>query len=124
MKRMRRKKLYHWFAGIVLFASVISLEGCGRGKHGASDALTVGLETPGDPEFFWYGVTSRTLRILRDGQTQLETAWSPGQSMPFDLKEGDELTFMGLDKDGRLLLSGTAQVGKEKKVSIPLRRIL
>jgi hypothetical protein len=125
MKRKMRKKLYHQFCCIVLLLPIFVFSSCGRPEHGASDALSVSLDQPsGDEDLFWYGVSARTLKIVRDGETKQEIPWNSGQALEFDLKEGDSLVFSATDEQGRLVISGTATVGKEKKVSIPIRRIL
>lgn len=122
MKRNGRKKLYHWFSILVVAAL---LSACGRGEHGASDALSVSLQVPaGESELFWYGVEGRRLKVSRAGKILQETAWNSGQALDLALEAGDELVFEGLDSDGRVVISGQASVGEEKKVSIPLRRIL
>lgn len=122
MKRNRRKKLYHWFCILLLGAAI---SGCGRGEHAASDALGVNLELPaGESELFWYGVETKRISVAREGKILQETAWNQGQTLSCDLKVGDELTFTGFDGTGRTLVIGTVRVGEEKKVSIPLRRIL
>lgn len=122
MKRNGRKKLYHWFC-ILLLGALIS--GCGHGERAASDVLGVNLELPaGESELFWYGVETRKISVAREGKILQETAWNQGQILSCDLKAGDELIFTGLDGAGRTLVTGTVRVGEEKKVSIPLRRIL
>lgn len=125
MNRMRRKKLYHQFCWFALAAQIFMFSGCGKPEHTASDALAVSLDQPpGEGELFWYGVSNRRLRVVREGQIKKEIAWANGETLDFDLKEGDELEFLATDGDGRLVISGRAPVGKEKKVSIPIRRVL
>lgn len=122
MRNEGRNKLYHWF---FIFALLIPLLGCGKGEHGASDALSVSLEVPpGEAELFWYGVTSRSLVVVHDGKAIHETAWQPGQKLDCDLEEGDELIFTAFDRHGYHVVKGSARIGKEKKVSIPLQRLL
>ncbi|MGZ3696288.1 MAG: hypothetical protein ACXWQO_20025 [Bdellovibrionota bacterium] len=122
MKMNGRKKLYHWFS-ILLVG--LALCGCGSKEHGASEALSVSLELPaGESELFWYGVEAKKLVVMREGKAIVESTWNQGQSLPCELNTGDELTFTGFDGNGRAVILGTARVGEEKKVSIPLRRIL
>jgi hypothetical protein len=122
MERGRQKKLYHWFCILLV---VTSFSACGEREHGASDALTVSLELPADEaELFWYGVDARKISVLREGKVVKESTWNSGENVDYELEEGDELHFMGFDESGRLIVDGTAVVGPEKKVSIPLHRIL
>jgi hypothetical protein len=122
MKKNRQKKLYHWFC-ILLVASLFSA--CGAKEHAASEALKVSLELPaGEAELFWYGVGEKKLSVSRDGKVLSELTWNQGQSISVDLKAGDQLDFTGYDASGRIVVMGSSTVSAEKKVSIPLRRIL
>lgn len=122
MAGKRQKKLYHWFC-ILLVG--LTLSACGRPEHSASDGLVVTLEVPaGESELFWYGVNSRKISILRKGEVLKESTWNSGETVDIDVEEGDEIHFMGFDDYGRQLIDGSTIVGAEKKVSIPLRRIL
>lgn len=122
MKKNRQKKLYHWFC-ILLVACAFSA--CGKAKHGASESLAVSLELPsGEGELFWYGVEERKLNVQREGKQVANFTWNQGQLVKVELKTGDQISFTGFDSNGRVVVMGQASITEEKKVSIPVRRIL
>lgn len=116
------KHLVRWFTvfGVVF----LTVTGCGKGDD-AADTLRVSVRIPeGETtDVFWFGVQSKLLQVTHEGEKS-SRPWAPGQNLPLELKEGDEIVFLGLDKEGRLLVTGEAKVEKAKLVSIPLRRVL
>ncbi len=101
--------------------------GCGQEDNaGTGETLAVTLQLPeGEhPSLFWYGVERRILTARRDGSLLKEWDWAGGKQVDIELDSDDGLEFRGFDRHGRLLVEGSAAVGKEKKISIPLRRVL
>lgn len=121
MGRATVKFLCRWF--YLYPICVLVIVGCGRG--GAADALQVQLAVAGEesPELFWLGVERREMEILsKDGVWTI--AWRAGTWQEESLREGDTLRFRGFDGAGHLLVTGEVRVGPEKRISIPVRRIL
>ena len=118
------KHLFRWSIGCWGCLVLLTVTGCGKGDD-ATDTLRVSVQIPqGEAvDLFWFGVQSRVLQGTHKGDVTSQ-AWAPGQSLPLDLQEGDELVFFGYDKEGRVLVTGEAKVEKAKLVSIPLRRVL
>lgn len=112
------------FFAALLIAS-FALTACGNGG-GASDELAIALVLPeGEfPELFWYGVEKKSLSLAREGKVEKEWFWAGGARVDQELRKGDLLRFQGADREGRVLVEGVAEVSGEKKISIPLRRVL
>ncbi len=113
-----------WF---VLSFCVATLQCCGSPlTRGETDGLEVSLAAPAgeDSTMFWYGVRTKALRITPDQGEPREIPWEAGSVAKADLREGDRLEFLGTDEAGRLLVTGEARVGEEKKITIALRRVL
>lgn len=125
MKLVDKKNVYQWF---FIYGFLLALcVGCGQEKgSNALDGLDLSLQIPEgeQPDLFWYGVESRALRITRDGREPTEWNWQPGKALELDLREGDRLQFFGFDSKKRVLIEGQAEVTEEKKVSIPVHRVL
>jgi hypothetical protein len=129
MKQFGWKNLYRrsvfFLVGIAI---VFTVSGCGKAlnEHNASEAVEVSITLPeGErPELFWYGVERRELALVRDHNEIQRFTWNPGQTISVELEEEDELYFFGYDGRGRDVVQGTGIVTREKKVSIPLRRLL
>lgn len=115
------------FVLFVLTACSLAAVGCGRKEEGQKrDALSVSLQLPEgeQPDLFWYGVEKRSMVLERDQNPVREWIWQDGTGLNIEVDAEDQIRFRGLDRQGRILVEGTALVGKEKKISIPLRRVL
>lgn len=120
-------KLYRWFTfflGCALLAG--TLQCCGSVTQGEGGGLELSLALPSgeDPALFWYGVSTRSLKVTPDSGDSREFPWQEGGRVEVDLQKGDQLEFSGKDDQGRLLVSGQARVSGEKKDTIPVRRVL
>lgn len=112
-----------------LFCTVflaIFLSACGKQVNDPSEELQIRLELPAGemPEIFWYGVDRRELEISRSGETIGMWDWKEQGRIEVETEAGDRLGFRGFDHSGRVLVEGSATVDEEKKISIPLRRVL
>ena len=123
MPHRKSRFLAHWFSICTL---ALTLPCCGNITRGSGEPYSLQLELPGgeDPTYFWYGVQKRVLRQTHDNEQPVEIAWESGTKKALELREGDKLEFLGSDAEGRVLVSGSAVVGAEKKATIPLRRVL
>lgn len=115
------KKLYRWLYLYPICA--LALVGCG--KERAADALQVQVAVVGEEshELFWFGVVRKEVEI-RGREGSWVVPWQAGAWHNEPLREGDSLQFRGFDEAGRLLVSGDATIGPEKRISIPIRRVL
>ncbi len=114
-------------AKIFLLTAALVFSSCGKVESivtGASD-LTVELQIPSeeDPEFFWEGITRKTLRLKSESKDQ-EIPWSAGSKIELEVNEGDTLEFSGFDSWGEKVVKGQVQVGEEKRIIIPLEKVL
>lgn len=127
MRNLSIQKLDRRFIFLtVLVFAFATLQGCGSVTRGKEEPLQISLQVPAgeDPEFFWYGVQTKTLRIVpKDGEAK-DLPWDSGSKLEIDLREGDKLEFLGTDHSGLLLVTGNTVVGEEKKITIELRRVL
>ena len=104
----------------------LTFPGCGKESLGKNcDPLRISVQIPAGehPDLFWFGVEQKILQVKK-GNDLVSHPWVSGQAVDLGLEEGDELTFLGSDREGRLLVTGEAVVGEEKLVSIQLRRVL
>lgn len=121
--------LTHRFAFFLLAGFAFAfLHCCGAAtKEEADDGLAISLEIPAgvDPSIFWLGVQKKTLRVggEEEGEAR-EYAWESGSRWRQDLRAGEKIEFLGSDEAGRLVVAGDAVVTEEKKITIPLRRVL
>jgi len=121
------QKLARRCVKLTVFAALgTALVACGSLTRGANSSLGVSLQVPSgeDPALFWYGVTQKTLTVTPDGADPTTVPWVQGQSPAVELRQGDHLTFAGTDAAGQLVVSGETNVGEEKNITIPLRRVL
>lgn len=118
------QKLNYWWIFLTVVFALCA--GCGSDKRDASSDLSIQIQIPEgeQPELFWYGVESRILTIKKEGMDPLEIDWLAGKSAALDLDAGDKVKLVGLDRQKRVLVEGEAEVTKEKKVSIPVHRVL
>ena len=117
--------LLRWCAKFTGLALALHLVACGVVTQ-SEKPLTISLQLPpeSDPELFWYDVSSRTLRVHSEKKGDTEIAWNTGGRVEADLREGDRVYFVGADEQGRVRVEGSADVGPEKKVNIPVHRAL
>jgi len=121
-------RIFYWrftfFVCLVL--SSLTFQACGQITQSKSSSLEVSLAIPEgeEPSLFWFGVERKTLRWKPGKGETKEVAWGSGESNQWDINEGDKIEFLGFDSSGRLLIAGELTVGEEKKVTIPLRRVL
>jgi len=105
----------------------ITLQCCGsRLTQSKSSKLEIFLEIPQgeDPSLFWYGVQKKILR-WKPGKGEVQEAiWEIAAKAPWEVNDGDLLEFIGADESARVVVSGEVKVTEEKKVTIPLRRVL
>ena len=102
----------------------LTLTACGKAS-GESDSLSINLQIPQgeDPELFWYGLDRKLLTLEHEGERR-EYPWASGQNLSVETREDEKITFSAYDSVGDLRITGEATVGKEKRVSVPLRRVL
>lgn len=115
------------FKSMLIAAIAVTLQCCGSGvTRGESDRLKVELRVPEgeDRELFWVGAESKKLRWLPQRAAVAEVDWTGGKSVDWDTREGDRIAFEARDAAGRVVVDGSAAVGEEKIVTIPLRRVL
>lgn len=103
----------------------LSLTACGKLPAGNNEVLSITLQIPNneDPELFWYGLEQKTLTLEYKGERR-EYSWGSGQAVSAETHDGEKITFSAFDAVGDLRVTGEATVGKEKRVSVPLRRVL
>lgn len=120
--------LYRRFSFLTFFVlASLTLQCCGLGlTQGKTDGMEVFLEIPEgeEPSLFWYGVHKKVLRWKPARGTEQVVTWENGLKADWELREGDKIEFLGTDEAGRLVITGEARVGEEKKATIPLRRVL
>lgn len=123
---MWQKGRNYYFWSIFFTISLVILQGCGSGKRGALNELEIQIQIPeGEvPEYFWYGVAKKIIRVKPEGKEAVEFNWEPGKSIEIDLEKGDKVHFFASDVQGRTLVEGEEEVSEEKKVSIPVHRVL
>ena len=114
---------FRWL--VLVWISIGVIPACGpltRGENG----LSVSLKAPegADPSLFWFGVTRKTLILSAEGEEDHVLNWEEGAGEEVNLREGDRLAFQGMDGKGEVLVEGSIIVGKEKKVTIPIGRVL
>jgi hypothetical protein len=127
MLKTKGRDLVHWFMLFTFMALATgTLQCCGSVTQSKEDPLQISLLLPAgeDSEYFWFGVQKKTLHITPEKGDVQELPWESGAKKDLDLKEGDKIAFLGSDNAGRLLVTGEATVGKEKKAAIALRRVL
>jgi len=128
MLKHKGRELVRWFILLPFFWTVAfaTLQCCGMVTQSKGEALNVSLELPAgdDPEQFWEGVDKKILRLSPTKAETVEVAWEPGKKTDIDLREGDKIVFLGFDLASRLVVTGEGIVTAEKKVTIPLRRVL
>ncbi len=128
MPQLRGRDIFHWFVLFTFLAGAILLVSCGSTTHSNENPLQVTLQIPQgeDPQFFWFGVQDRVLRVEPKRGEPHAIAWEAGKTSNVDLREDDKVIFLGTDSGGRLLVTGeiTVKESEEKKVTIPLRRVL
>ncbi len=124
---MFKKNLNQWaiFLTFTLIFCVF-LGGCGRKGENEPDHLSIALHLPeGErPELFWFGVEKRSLSAWRNGVLLKEWPWSEGAQIDMNLEKLDQIQFRAYDRQERVIVEGSAPVTTEKKISIPLRRVL
>lgn len=117
----------NWFARLFLLTAALVFSSCGKVESvvtGASD-LTIELQIPSgeDPEFFWEGITKKVLTLKSESKNQ-EIVWAPGSKIELKVNEGDTLEFSGYDSWGDQVVKGKVRVGEEKRITIPLEKVL
>ncbi len=124
----RHRSAYHRYYYFTLYAlAALTLQCCGSGlTRSENDHLEVSLQLPSgeEPSLFWFGVVKQTLSWKPEKGPVLNSVWSPGVKVDWEPKRGDKLEFIGTDEAGRVLVTGAAEVSEEKKVTIPIRRVL
>lgn len=115
------KKFYRWF--YLYPICVLLLAACGGER--AEDALQVQVVAVGEEsrELFWFGVIRKEVEV-RGQEGSWVLPWEEGVWHNEPLREGDTLQFRGFDEAGRLLVVGEVVIGPEKRISIPIRRLL
>jgi hypothetical protein len=128
MVQVRLHRIYRRFSFLTfMIGAALTLQCCGQGvTRSKTGSLEIFLQLPQgeDPSLFWYGVHSKSLRWIPEKGTSQEERWEIGTKAPWDPSEGDLIEFLGKDESGRLVVTGEAKVGEEKKVTLPLRRVL
>lgn len=126
LKIFNRQFSFSVFSILSILWMSLTLAGCGKGEHSASDGLQISLSVPSEeiPNLFWLGVDNKWIKLERNGQLVKEWRWSEGTQQRVELEENDVLRFEGRDSDLRVLVQGEAKVPSEKKVTIPLKRNL
>ncbi len=123
-----RQYLYQWFTfPALIIACALTLQCCGSGlTQSKTSPVEIILMLPQgeDPSLFWFGVQRKLLRWKPEEGGAEEIAWESGATAGWNLKDGDRIEFQGLDSSGRVLVIGEASVSEEKKVTLPLRRVL
>jgi hypothetical protein len=122
------QKFYRYvFRSVTLVAIAVTFQCCGNGvTRSESERLKVVLQLPEgqDKDLFWVGASSRILRWVPQKGGSAEIDWTAGASVDWDTREGDRIAFESRDGAGRVVVDGSAVVGQEKNVTIPLRRVL
>lgn len=103
---------------------VLALSSCGRMTRSESLEVFLALPEGEDPGRFWFAVETRSIQVRNGKGETTNFPFAEGAPIQVDLKKGDRIVFAGVDHQGRLLVTGEASVGDEKKISVPLRRVL
>lgn len=115
------------FRAMMIAVVAATLQCCGNGvTRSESGRLKVELQVPEgeDKDLFWLGTGSKKLRWLPQDSAAAEVDWTAGEAVEWNTREGDRIAFEARDAAGRVVVDGSAAVGEEKIVTIPLRRVL
>lgn len=120
-------KMKKWIVHVFLMTIAVILFSCGKLETivpGPGD-LSIELQLPSseDPGYFWDGVAKKTLRLKSESKDQ-EIDWSLGSRIELEVSEGDVFEFSGFDTWGNQVVRGQATVGSEKRVIIPIEKVL